>query len=113
MFFKVLQINQLIELCSRKCRWHLSLLCFHSANQVPLHKLGLCWGWQFASRGTNMGCGANSQQGTTTQTTLRMKAEMVCGDVGKGTEVAPYGPSYHLFHVGSRVVGLICLFRVA
>lgn len=68
MFFKVLQINQLIELCSRKCRWHLIpllSLCQPSASSETGFVLGLAIyipRWQHGV--VALAC-ANSEQGTT------------------------------------------------
>lgn len=92
MFFKVLQINQLIELCSRKCRWHLVTLCFCFANQVPLKRQGLWWGWQFAAYGSSgmWGCGFEQHQVNKKQQHRMhwLRAEAACVDGGQGELLA-------------------------
>lgn len=113
MFFKVLQINQLIELCSRKCRWHLVTLCFYSANQVPLQRQGLWWGWQFASHGSSgmWGCGFEQHQVNKKQQ-HRMhwpRAETVYVDGGKGSS---WQSQLLSILIGPRADAFICLFRV-
>lgn len=111
MFFKVLQINQLIELCSRKCRWHLITLCFYSANRVPLQRQGSWWGWQFASHGSSgmWGCGFEHHQVNKKQHRMHWpRAETVCGDGGQGSSLQSQLPS---ILIGPRADGFICLFR--
>lgn len=119
MFFKVLQINQLIELCSRKCRWHFATLCFHSAYQVPLQ--GLCCGWWFASHGTSVMWGGSFKQWQwlTRNDDINALAKgrddvwrWWQGDKGSMVRAASSNLSYHLFYTGPRAIGFICLFRV-